>query len=1212
MHRRLIREALRQRGLLALAAGLGLAGGWLAIPQAGLFSQAVERAFLAGDSLSSLLPVMVGLLAIFGLRFGLAWGAEAAASWLAGAVKSDLRRRTLEALIRLGPGFTRRERTGELTNTLTEGIEALEAYYSQYLPQLILAVGLPLAILTAVFPIDPLSGVVMLATGPLIPLFMALIGSQSAVLTRRQWGALSRMSAYFLDVIQGLTTLKILGQSKQQAQVIAQVSERFRTATMAVLRVTFLSALALELLSTLSTAVVAVQIGLRLLYGQVDFYQAFLVLVLAPEFYLPLRQLGLRFHAGMNGTAAARRMYALLDEAAVLPDVALPEPQPGRLSSPPEISIIHASLVYPDGRVGLKDVTLKLPAGQVTALVGASGAGKSSLAGALLGFWRLSGGQVTCRGEGIGEIPAETWRRQIAWAPQNPYLFNESVLENLRLGNPQASLEAVQEAAQLAGAHEFIQALPMGYDTVIGERGLRLSGGQAQRLALGRAFLRDAPILILDEPSAHLDPHNEAKISAAVQALAQKRTVLLIAHRLHTIRQAQQLAVMQNGQVVQVGSPEELAGQPGQASQPGLLRKLLAAQRIDNVPGSPGGGTENPVNSLLERRVEGAAMEARRGAHDERRQEQPARPGLGASLRYLAGLLKPYALQVGLSVLLSLGAIAASVGLMTSAAWIITKAALQPSISELQVAIVGVRFFGLARSGLRYLERLASHQATFLLLSRLRVAFYQALEPLAPARLLHRRSGDLLAQMVSDIDGLENFYVRSAAPILTAALFIPAMGVFLGSFELRLGLGFVGMLLLAGGGLPLLAAWQDRRRGVALVAARARLNSLLVDSLQGLPDLCVYGQAEAHAAKAHAASQELISLQRKAGVQTGLLNALGGLLANLGLWGTLALAILAAERGALDGVWIGALALAALTSFEAVQPLPQAAQRLSSDLEAARRLLDVIHDPPEVRQPATPAPLPEDFTLQVEEVTLTYPQADDSTAQKPVTPPALQDVSFRLQTGQHIAIVGASGAGKTSLVNLLLRFWEPTQGQIRLGGVEIDQLDPDQLRGALGVVSQHTYLFSGTVRDNLLLANPAASREALDQACQAAQLQEWIESLPEGLETWIGENGLQLSAGERQRVALGRALLKAARLLILDEPAANLDSRTEKAVQQAVEGLLNRCGVLTITHRLSGLGRVDEILVLDQGKVVERGSFEALLKQRGLFWQMWKLEQDEF
>jgi ATP-binding cassette subfamily C protein CydC len=227
-------------------------------------------------------------------------------------------------------------------------------------------------------------------------------------------------------------------------------------------------------------------------------------------------------------------------------------------------------------------------------------------------------------------------------------------------------------------------------------------------------------------------------------------------------------------------------------------------------------------------------------------------------------------------------------------------------------------------------------------------------------------------------------------------------------------------------------------------------------------------------------------------------------------------------------------------------------------------------------------------------------------------PPVLQDVSFSLQPGQHLAIVGASGAGKTTLVNLLLRFWEPTQGQIKLGEVDIGKLDPDQLRGALGVVSQHTYLFNGTLRENLLLAYPAASTQALDQACQAAQLSVWIESLPDGLETWIGENGLQLSAGERQRVALARVLLKPARLLILDEPAANLDSRTEKAVQQAVESLLHRCGVLTITHRLSGLGRVDEILVLDQGQVVERGSFEALLKQRGLFWQMWKLEQEVF
>jgi thiol reductant ABC exporter CydD subunit len=457
-HRRLLQTALRYPGSLGWMIGLGLAAGLFAIPQAGVFTRIIEQAFLQHLGAKSLGWWLAGLLMLAVGRAALIWGSEAAGSRLAKQVKQHLRSRLLEQLTLLGPGGLRQERTGELTNTLTEGIEALDAYCNQYLPQIAYAICLPVAILAVVFPIDPLSGVVLVLTGPLIPLFMALIGSTATGLTKRQWKTLSRMSAYFLDIIRGLTMLKTLGRSREQTQTIAKVSQRFRQVTLAVLRVTFLSALTMELLSTLSTAVVAVQVGLRLLYGQVEFGPAFLVLILAPEFYLPLRLLGLRFHAGTAGVAAAQRIFALLDEPAGKGE---PDKTDKAITLHPVRSDYLRSVIFTrTDRLRSRMCLSTLPVGQVTALVGMSGAGKSTLAGLLLGFWKPTRGLVEVNGQALDAISSETWLREIAWVSQNPYLFNDTIEANLRLGRSGASQEDIRQAARQAGLDEFIQALP--------------------------------------------------------------------------------------------------------------------------------------------------------------------------------------------------------------------------------------------------------------------------------------------------------------------------------------------------------------------------------------------------------------------------------------------------------------------------------------------------------------------------------------------------------------------------------------------------------------------------------------------------------------------------------------------------------------------------------------------------------------------------------
>ena len=569
LDKRLLPEAQRVHMPLALTVACGWGAGVLVVGQARCLSRVVAQVFLDGRSLSDvqwLLVILVGL----GLgRTAFVWGSDVAAQRVAGEVKSDLRQRLTAHLLALGPAYGRLERSGELTNTALEGVEALDAYFSGYLPQLAMAALVPLTIFFFIVPLDVVSALVLLFTAPLIPVFMVLIGSQADALTRRQWTSLSRMSAHFLDVLQGLTTLKILGRSRQQVEVIALISDRFRRTTLGVLRVAFLSALVLEMVATISVAVVAVEVGLRLLHGHLAFEQAFFVLILAPECYLPLRLLGTRFHDGLAGVTAARRIFEILET----PTLPVPAVATHRtLTAPSRIQFADVHYAYDEGRQpALEGVSFQISSGQKVALVGPSGAGKSTIAHLLLRFMNPDRGAIMVDGSPLEELDLRAWRRLVGWVPQNPYLFHGSVGENIRLARPGASTDQVVQAARLAHAHPFIKALAQGYDTPIGERGIRVSGGQAQRIALARAFLKDAPLLILDEATSNLDPVIESRLQESIARLMKDRTVLIIAHRLGTVADADHILVLTGGRVVQAGTHRSLL------QREGLYRELVTA-----------------------------------------------------------------------------------------------------------------------------------------------------------------------------------------------------------------------------------------------------------------------------------------------------------------------------------------------------------------------------------------------------------------------------------------------------------------------------------------------------------------------------------------------------------------------------------------------------------------------------------------------------------
>ncbi len=576
-----------------------------------------------------------------------------------------------------------------------------------------------------------------------------------------------------------------------------------------------------------------------------------------------------------------------------------------------------------------------------------------------------------------------------------------------------------------------------------------------------------------------------------------------------------------------------------------------------------------------------------------------ARDSALAVLVRLISFLRPFAAQSALSILLSAATVASSIGLLGTSAFLIASAALHPSVADLQVAIVGVRFFGITRGLFRYAERLLSHWVNFSLLARLRGWFYRALEPLAPARLQDTHSGDLLGRITAGIDTLENFYVRAVAPPVSAVLITVGMAWFTGRWDPRLGLVLAGGMLLAGVGLPLLSYRLGRAPGKRLAILRADLSAALVDGIQGLSDALAYGQAAARAETVSRLGEETGRAQLRLVLAGAAGEALSLLVTNLTLLLVLAVAIPLVSGGQLDGVLLSVLALLTLASFEAVAPLPQAGQQLESSLAAARQLFAVVYASPAVSDPAAPLPLPPAFHLAIRSLTFRY---------RPDDVPALQDFHLDLPPGKRVAVVGASGAGKTTLLSLLLRFREVEPDRITLNGRDLRCYAAADVRRRTAYIAQSTYLFAATLRQNLSLANPSASEEQMRRALSQAGLEEWLASLPEGLDAWPGEHGAQLSGGERQRLAFARAVLQDASLYLLDEPTAHLDALTERALMAVLETLTRGRSLLLVTHRLTGLDWLDEIIVLDQGRVIERGSHAQLLALGGEYARLLQIQ----
>jgi ATP-binding cassette, subfamily C, bacterial CydD len=561
----------QQGGLLRYAIALGSLGGLLVIAQAWCLAHIVNAVIFSQQTLHDVQIWLAGILIIILLRVMVSYATERVAFLASAVIKQNIRESLLKKLQQLGPAYLSAERSGEISTTLTNGVEALENYYARYLPAMSLALWIPLSILVFVFPVDWKSGLVMILTAPLIPFFMILIGKGAEKLNQHQWKQLARLGGHFLDVIQGLVTLKLFNASKRESKVVERISEEYRDATMKVLRVAFLSSLALEFFATVSIAIVAVLIGFRLLFVEMGFESGFFILLLAPEFYLPLRALGTHYHGRMEAIASSERIIEILQTP-----VAGAEDRSIQLNEQSiGICLRNVSFNYAE-RPALKEVSFEIEAGTHVAIVGPSGSGKTTLVNLLLGFLQVEQGQILINEQNLDRIQLESWRRNIAWIPQRPRMFSASIRSNITLGLNEVSDDLVFQALEQAHAMEFVEKLEQGINTLVGEGGHGLSGGQIQRLALARAFIRNPAVIILDEPTAHLDKRSEELVQKAIHQYAKGRTMISVAHRLSTIEQADQIIVLNEGKVVQQGTHDQLKSQAGLYQQLVLVNGVIS------------------------------------------------------------------------------------------------------------------------------------------------------------------------------------------------------------------------------------------------------------------------------------------------------------------------------------------------------------------------------------------------------------------------------------------------------------------------------------------------------------------------------------------------------------------------------------------------------------------------------------------------------------
>ena len=1162
------------RWRIAGTVAIGLLAMGLGVARLGLLGWLIGLVF-TGRDVTSLDGPILAIALVMVLRGAAEHWRAVVAHETAARVQKALRRTLYDRIAALGPGTVGRQRSGALTLSMIDGVEQLETYFGQFLPQFLIALLSPLLIFAVVAFIDLPVALVMLAFA-LLALFAPGLWHKWDVRN-----SIGRMKAYasfaseFLDSIQGLATLKAFGQGKARADKLEVEARDLFRRTMWVLGTNALARGITDIAIAGGAATALIYGAARVESGAMSLTALLVILMLGIEIFRPMRELRTVLHQGMVGLSAAQGIYRILDDK---PGVADAPPAPLDKALAPVIAFEDVRFAYPGTRRTVHDgLSFRAEAGERLGLVGPSGGGKSSIVRLLLRFYDPEAGRITLGGHDLRTLSFAQIRSLISVVNQDTFLFHGTVEDNIRLGRPGASQQELEDAARAANIHAFIQSLPQGYATIIGEKGIKLSGGQRQRLAIARALLRDTPILVLDEALSAVDAENEAVIQEALDRLMRGRTTLILAHRLSSVIDCDRILVLDGGHVAEQGRHEALMREGGLYA--GLMAEqarerhgavasdfIAAPARSESVADTPGGASKPLTEGII--KAEGLTW-----------------------YQVVAALMKvilPWKGKLGLTFALGVLRVIAFIGVgVLSALIVLALKNHQPYTGYAIALAVTAPLSGI----LHWLESWMAHDMAFRLLAEMRIDAFRKLEALAPAYLVRRRTGDLMALATHDIELVEYFFAHTVAPAFVALLVPAAVLAALAWANGWLALALLPFLLAVGLS-PFLMRKRVDRLGSEAREAAGELGAFAVDSVQGLGEIVAFQQESSRGGKLDALSQRHIDLRLPFFSELTLQHAILEVLTGLGGLAVVVAGAALASRGALDPGLLPLMTILAMAAFLPVSEIAQIGRQLADTLGATRRVYALANEPIPVRDgPGVPAARGA-AALALDKVNFTYPGQSRR---------ALADVSFEIPAGKTVALVGTSGAGKTTTAQLLMRFWDPDSGRITLNGADLRQYRLDELRRLIALVAQDTYLFNDTLRANILIARPEATEAELHDAVRHASLADLVAALPDGLDSPVGERGTSLSGGQRQRVAIARAFLKDAPILILDEATSHLDAVNEQAVRQALDVLKADRTTIVIAHRLSTVREADLIVVLDEGRVAESGTHASLLAKGGLY-----------
>ena len=1090
---------------------------------------------------------------------------EAKESYLASVdVKRVIREKIYDKLLRLGAGYREKVSTSQVVQLSSEGVEQLETYFGRYLPQFAYSMSAPVILfIVLAIKVNFVVSLILLLLVPLIPVSIVAVMKIAGRLFKKYWGVYSELGDTFLENLQGLTTSKIYRADERKADKMDVEASHFRKITMRVLTMQLFSTTVMDILAY-GGAAVGMLVGISyFLKGEISLAGMLTVILLASEFFLPLRLLGSYFHIAMNGMSASEKIFELLD---------MEEGKKGDEEADegiPVINIENVDFSYDEERKILNKVNMLFPKGSFTSIVGESGCGKSTIVGIISGRNKGYSGSIKLGTKELRDINEASLLKKVTLVKSSGYIFKGTVEENLKMADMHATPEMLWEVLRKVRLDELFRERD-GLDTLIAEKAGNLSGGQAQRRALARALLSKSEVMIFDEVTSNIDAESEEMIMEVIKSLAGKRTVIMISHRLYNVIESDNIYMMNKGEITESGTHAELLAKQGEYAK--LFNSQTALEAY---------AKKKELKPNIRKAVVTDSVEAGEEAEYEEAKEG-RRSGI-AIMGKLIVLIKPLLHVMAMAVLLGVTGYLCAISLTILGAktlgmatggflsdtvkYLSENAGVSEKITGIMTAMILVAVF---RGIFHYIEQYCNHFIAFKLLAVIRHKVFAALRKLCPAKLEGRDKGNLISIITTDIELLEVFYAHTISPIAIAIAVSLIMIIFIGSYSVAAGVFALIAYIVIGVVIPLINGKRGGTLGMKFRNAVGELSSFVLGELRGIDETIQYGAGEKKKKAIYDKSVNLAKIQKELAEAEGRQRGFTNGAIQLFSYGMLLLTLILYSNSIIEFEAVVICTVAMMSSFGPVVALSALSNNLNQTLASGERVLALLEEEPEVAEVEAGKD-----SISLSEFTGAKAKAVDFYyGDKKI----LEDFTLEIKKGKILGIHGASGSGKSTFLKLLMRFWETDSGEILISNKDIKKIVTEDLRKLEGYVTQETHLFTGTIAENITLGKPEAKLSEIKEAAKAASIDEFITSLPNGYDTKVGELGDTLSSGEKQRLGIARAFLYNAPFILLDEPTSNLDSLNEGIILKALKEKSKGRTILLVSHRDSTMNIVDEMV----------------------------------